>query len=250
MYWHPQNNTPSALNHQSRTRGAAYKLAIEFREIRAQTIDENGLDVFALIEQHRSGKLHGSVHGEKGVGDDLEARSRFGHHFFRAAGGHPGKFHLRESRNLGHSTESKSERVGVTDEAATRRAIMRIIEKDLIHNQSQTAVTTENIERRGFCGTDEGAGWVVGMDENDGSRPDGGCFVERIEIDLPTVIVEQRIRNEFNVAEIGQKLEQRVARLGYKNLVAGIAEQTKDVRVGFAGACGQDQALGIEIDFV
>src|ERR1700686_1988919 len=88
------------------------------------------------------------------------------------------------------------------------------------------------------------------MDENHGSRPDGGCFVERIEIDLPTVIVEQWIRNKFNVGEIGQKLEQRIARVRYKNLVAGIAEQTEDVRVGFAGACSQDQALGIEIDFV
>src|SRR6267378_5736639 len=88
------------------------------------------------------------------------------------------------------------------------------------------------------------------MDENHGSRPDGGCFVERIEIDLPTVIVEQWIRNECNVGEIGQKLEERVARFRYKNLVGGIAEQTEDVRVGFAGAGGQNHAVGIEIDFV
>jgi len=65
------------------------------------------------------------------------------------------------------------------------------------------------------------------MDENHGSRPEGGCFVERIEIDLPTVIVEQWIRNEFNVAETGQKLEQRLARLGYKNLVAGLQSRRK-----------------------
>src|SRR5260370_22101009 len=67
-------------------------------------------------------------------------------------------------------------------------------------------------------------------------------------MDLPTVIVEERIRNEFNVGEIGKKLEQGVTRLGHKNLIAGIAEQTEDVRVGFAGAGGQNQAFGSEID--
>src|ERR1019366_9217501 len=66
--------------------------------------------------------------------------------------------------------------------------------------------------------------------------------------DLPTVIVKQWIRNELNVGEIGEKLEQRIARFGYKDLVGGIAEQAEDVRVGFAGAGGQNQALGIEIE--
>src|SRR4029077_15368963 len=185
----------------------ACNLAIEFREIHAQTIAKNGLDLFALIEQHRSGKLHWSVHGKERIGDDFESRSRSGDHLFRAAGGHPGKLHLRQRGNLGHSTESKSERVEVADETATRRAVMRIIEKNFVHDQSQTAVTAEHIERRSFRGRDEGTGWVIGMDENHGSRPDGGCLVERIEIDLPTMIVEQWIRNEFNVGEIGQKLE-------------------------------------------
>src|ERR1700694_4809236 len=88
------------------------------------------------------------------------------------------------------------------------------------------------------------------MDENHGSRSAGGCSVERIEIDLPTVIIELWIRNEFNIGEIGQKLEQRIARLGEKNFVTGIAEQTENVRVGLAGAGSQNQALGLEIDFV
>src|SRR6267378_7682206 len=56
-----QNNVPSALDHQSCARRMACKLAIEFREIHAQTIKEDRLDLFALIEQHRSGKLNRSV---------------------------------------------------------------------------------------------------------------------------------------------------------------------------------------------
>src|SRR5450631_3109945 len=49
----PQDDIPSALDLQSRAGGTACELAIEFREILAQTIEKNGLDLFALIEQHR-----------------------------------------------------------------------------------------------------------------------------------------------------------------------------------------------------
>src|ERR1700680_3693580 len=122
------------------------KLAIEFREIHAQTIEKNGLDLVALTEQHRSGKLHRSIHGEKRVGDDFQARSCFGALFFRAAGGHPGKLHLRERGNLGHSAESEGERVCDAAATATWRAIMRIVQKNIVHNQSQIAVTAERVE--------------------------------------------------------------------------------------------------------
>src|SRR5260370_23241980 len=76
------------------------KLAIEFREIHAQTIAKNRVDLLALTEQHRSGKLHRSIHGEKRVTDDFQARSCFGGSYFRAAGGHPGKLHLRSAEIL------------------------------------------------------------------------------------------------------------------------------------------------------
>ena len=48
-----QHDVPSAFDLQARARGMAGELAIEFREIHAQTIEKNGLDLFALIEQHR-----------------------------------------------------------------------------------------------------------------------------------------------------------------------------------------------------
>src|SRR6266852_1828721 len=224
------------------------KLGVKFRKIDAQAIEKNGLDLFALIEQHRAGKLDGSVHGEIGIGDDFEARSCFGDPFLRNTGSDPGKFHLRKSGNLGHSTESEGERVGIGDKTATRRAVVRIIEKNFIDNQRQPVVATENVDRRAFRHRDVRTGRVIGMNKNHGPRLGGSCLVERIEIDLPTVIVEERIRNEFNVGEIGKKLEQGVTRLGYKNFVGGIAEQSEDVRVGFAGAGGQNQAFGIEIE--
>src|SRR5258708_7025009 len=158
-----EHNVPSTLNQQSRARGMACELPIEFREIHAQTIEENGLDLFALIDQYPGRNVHGSVHREKGISDDFESRSCLRDHCFGAAGRHPCKLHLWKGRNLGHSAESESERVGVADETAPRRAIMRIIEKHFVHNQSQTAVTAESIECRGFRSRSVGTGWDVGM---------------------------------------------------------------------------------------
>src|SRR5580658_1369747 len=85
------------------------------------------------------------------------------------------------------------------------------------------------------------------MNENHRPRSRTGRLVKRIEIDLPSMVIEQRIRNELDIREIGKNLEQRVARFGNKNLVARIAEQTENVGITFAGAGRQNQALRIKI---
>ena len=126
----------------------ASKLTIKFGKIRAQPIEENGLNLLALIEQHRRGKLHGSVHREIGIGDDFETRTGFGHDFFRSARSHPGKLHLRERRDLGHSAERECKRVGVSRKTAARRAIVRVVEENFVHDQRQTVVAAKGVQRR------------------------------------------------------------------------------------------------------
>src|SRR5260221_14783640 len=64
-----EHNVPSPLNQQSRARGMACKLPVEFREIHAQTIAENGLDLFGLTEQHPARKWHRGVDREQGLSD-------------------------------------------------------------------------------------------------------------------------------------------------------------------------------------
>src|SRR5579862_5430013 len=73
-------------------------------------------------------------------------------------------------------------------------------------------------------------------------------FIERRKIDLPTVIVEQRIRNEFHILQVGEKFEQRITRLGYQNLIFWIAQQPENVGIAFTGAAGEDH--GFRIDFL
>src|SRR6202167_1226241 len=91
-----QNCVPPALNEQSCARWVRQELAIEFGEVHPQAVAENRLDLFALMEQHRSSKLDRRVHGEKSVGYDFEARSGLDNRLLRPACGYPGKFHLRQ----------------------------------------------------------------------------------------------------------------------------------------------------------
>src|SRR5262249_41840 len=64
------------------------------------------------------------------------------------------------------------------------------------------------------------------------------------EVELPAVIVEQRVADEFYVLQLGEKIEERIAGRGNENFVAGIAEQAEDEGVGFAGAGGEEDGRG------
>ena len=65
------------------------ELLVELGEVRAQTVEQNGLDRFALIEEHGSGELNGRVHRKISVGDDFEPSAGFGYGMFWAAGRRP-----------------------------------------------------------------------------------------------------------------------------------------------------------------
>jgi len=92
----------------------------------------------------------------------------------------------------------------VTNCCATRRRA-RSREK-LVHDQRQPVVKTESVERRVSQPRHKTrSGCWDGRESRREIVP--WLFVERIKIDLPSVIVEQRIRNEFHVGKIGKKLE-------------------------------------------
>ncbi len=58
--------------------------------------------------------------------------------------------------------------------------------------------------------------------------------------------IGERVGNELNILEAGEKFEERVAGLGEEEFVAGIAEQAEHVGVGFAGAGGEEEGFGID----
>src|SRR6185437_1953059 len=96
-----------------------------------------------------------------------------------------------------------------------------------------------------FVVSDVGPRGIVGVHHNDGARPMVYRLIKRGKINLPPVIVDQRIGHQFYVLKIGKETEQRITRLGDKNFVFGIAEKPKKKGIAFAGAGGEDDVLGI-----
>ena len=68
-----------------------------------------------------------------------------------------------------------------------------LIKKDFIDQQRQIMLMTKLIQHLSLRGTHVRAGRIVRIHQHDGARARGDRFVERREIDLPPVIVDQRI---------------------------------------------------------
>ena len=87
------------------------------------------------------------------------------------------------------------------------------------------------------------AGGIIGMDHDDGSRASGQQSFEREKIDLPAMVVDERVTHEPYVLNIGQEIEKRIARSGNQKFVAGIAQRAEDERVGLARAGGEQMSV-------
>ena len=59
------------------------------------------------------------------------------------------------------------------------------------------------------------------------------------------MIVEQRIGRQANVGEVGEEFEQRITGRRHQDFVTRLAQQSEYIGIGFAGAGGEKNALGI-----
>ena len=55
------------------------------------------------------------------------------------------------------------------------------------------------------------------------------------------MVVNERVADEANVVNVGEKIEQRITRRRDQNFVAGIAEKAEEIGIGFAGAGGEEE---------
>jgi len=69
-----------------------------------------------------------------------------------------------------------------------------------------------------------------------------------MDIDLPSVIVKQRIAHQLNILDVRQKIEKRIARRRNQKFIARIAKRSKDVGIRFACAGGEENIF--DRDFV
>ncbi len=90
---------------------------------------------------------------------------------------HPGKLHLRQSGDLGDSTQGKREGVGVRDKTRNRPTVDGIVEKNLIHDESSVVVAAKIIEGGPFRRRHVRPGWIIWMNENYSPGPRRRGFV-------------------------------------------------------------------------
>ena len=81
------------------------------------------------------------------------------------------------------------------------------------------------------------------MNQQDGAGAGRDATLYFGEIDPPAEIVEQRVGLEVDIIESCEEVEERVAGLGYQNLVAWIAEQTEEEGISLTGTGRQDEVF-------
>jgi len=200
----------------------------------------------ALGEKHRKRGLHGGAEGEIGVGDDFEPIERGTNQCVGAGDREPGDFHLGEGRDFRKAAESEGERFGVGGESFAGRGVEGEVEEHFVDDEREIVFLAERVEAGDLFGLHVGTRGIVGMNEQDGTCARGDGAFERLKINEPAVGVGKRVGNQANILEIGEKFEERVAGLGEKELVTGIAEKAEDVGIGFAGAGGKKKRFGID----
>src|SRR5713226_4137684 len=85
---------------------------------------------------------------------------------------------------------------------------------------------------------------VVRVDHDHAPRPRSDRLLQTVKINLPPVVVNQRIAHQLHILNVRQKSEQRVTRRGNQQFIPGITKQAKNEGVRFARAGSQHHILG------
>ncbi len=236
-----KDDVPAGFNSEAGTDFLCGELRVEGGEAGTDAREKLRLELLACGEKCRQSVLDGRVHGEIGIGDDFEAARGVLFEFLRAGQSDPGAFHLRQAAELGDAAEGEGERRSLRGEGWRGWCLQGEVEEDFIGDESQVVFCAEGGELGLFVGLGVMAGGIVGMNEDGGAGARSDGAFEGREIELPAVIVDKRIADKFDVVEIGEEVKERVAGTGNEDFVAGIAEEAEEIRVGFAGAGGEEE---------
>ena len=87
---------------------------------------------------------------------------------------------------------------------------------------------------------------VVGMHENDGSRPRVDGATELAHVDAEARVALQGVGDKAHFLARSNPTEQGVARAGNQHSIVSVGQQAENPRVGLAGAGRQDDSLWID----
>src|SRR5579871_3745219 len=100
-----EDGVPAAFDFEALRGGYGGELAVELGEVSGGAGFDLLLDRAAACEPGGQRILDGGVHGEKGVGDDLQAGEGFAES--GASRGNPCGFHLRQAGNLAEAADDE-----------------------------------------------------------------------------------------------------------------------------------------------
>ena len=112
-------------------------------------------------------------------------------------------------------------------EASLRHSSQWIVQKNLIHDQRQPMFRADLLQDRPLRGLGVVPSRIIWVHQRNRSSPQSNPLPQRSRIKMPTVVVKERISDQTNIVQIGQKIKERIARLGDQHLIARIAKQPK-----------------------
>ena len=84
------------------------------------------------------------------------------------------------------------------------------IQKDFVGDDGQLARRANFVEFFHLAGLAEMSRGIIRIDDDDSARARGDGLLQSVKVDLPSVIVQQRITDEFYVVNVRQKTKQRI----------------------------------------
>jgi hypothetical protein len=82
------------------------------------------------------------------------------------------------------------------------------------------------------------------VNHDDGACPWSCGGLQRWEVNPPTILATQRVWDQRDLFEIGQKIKERVARTRGQDLVTPLAEEFHEPGIGLARAGGKNEIVG------
>ena len=103
-------------------------------------------------------------------------------------------------------------------------AVMGIIEKDFIYEQRQLMLATNFIQSFAFFRARIRSRGIIRIEKNNGTTSWVDEVRKGMKIDLPTVVVDEGIRNELYVVKISKKFEEGIAGRGDQDFIIRICQ--------------------------
>src|SRR5262249_46232011 len=137
----------------------------------------------------------------------------------------------------------KRERLVAGHKAPCRPSPCGKIQKHFIHNQSKRTFAAKLRQARLLLVRNVVPSRIVRMHNDHCTRPFRSSRSQRAEIDLPAMVINQWKAQQFHIAEIRQKIEERIPGSWDQHLVSRIAYQSKQERIRFARSGGEHDVV-------